>query len=138
MAIYNDTAAALYTALTGGTALTALLAGTTSVYNMQAPDGASLDYVVFQFQGGGPENVNPSSLENNLWTVRCHSETSAKQAGLIFEQVDTLLHRKSLTVGGAAAIWCARETNLSSVETTPDGEHIYMVGGIYRIRTTGV
>ncbi len=55
----NALETALYNTLSGGTALTALLAGGTaapSIYNQQAPDEAAFPYVVFALQGGGDEN----------------------------------------------------------------------------------
>ena len=134
--ILDDTSAALYTTLTGGTALTALLAGTTSVYDSQAPDGSSYAYAVFSHQGGGPELINPSNIEGNLWFVRVYSSTSMKLATQAFAQVDLLLHKKNLSISGVTTFWCAREENIKLVETTPSGEKAYTAGGIYRIRTT--
>lgn len=147
MTVLDATAAAIDTTLRAGTALTALLStaprtsGTVpvaAIYEGAAPDGATLPYVVYQHQGGGPDSINPSDIESNLWTVKCYSGTSAKAAAAIFEQVDTLLHKRNLTITGGACFWCAREINLKLVETTPAAEKVYMTGGIYRIRTTGV
>lgn len=132
--ILDKTSAALYTTLTGGTALTALLAGTASVYDMQAPDGASLPFVVFSLQAGGPENVDNNSLEQNIWNVRGYSATSAKTATLIFEQVDLLLNRVNISITGYNTLWCAREETYKFVEETPNGR-IWSAGGMYRIRT---
>jgi hypothetical protein len=135
--ILDKTSAAIYTTLTGSTALTALLNDATSVYDTQAPEGASLDYVVFSLQAGGPEVVTGSEIENNLWFVRVYS-TSAKKASEAFEKVDALLHRKNITIGSGVTWWCAREENVKNVEVTPSGQLIWMAGGIYRIRTSGV
>lgn len=134
--ILDKTAAAIYTALNGGTALTALLAGTTSIYDAQAPDGASYPFVVFSHQGGGPDNIAPVTIESNLWYVRAYSETSAKTAAEIFEQVDALLHRKALSITGFTTFWCNREQNIRLIENLPSGEKVWSAGGIYRIRTT--
>ena len=134
--IIGDTATALYTTLTGGTALTAMLSGTTSVYHAQAPDEATMPYVVFNHQGGGPDGINPSRLENNIWWIRAYSVTSMLNASNIFDKVDTLLHKVNISITGATTIWCQRETNISLVETASSGKPIYTVGGMYRIRTT--
>lgn len=131
----NAIAAALYSTLTSGTALTALLAGTTAVYNGQAPDDAALPYVVFSKQGGGPENIDPSDRRNLIYFVRGYALT-AKAAGDIDTQVDTLLHKKNLSVSGKTVIWTARETDLEMVENPPDDVPVYMAGGLYRIRLT--
>jgi hypothetical protein len=135
--LLGDTSVALYTTLAGGTALTALLAGTTSVYESQAPDKSTYPFVVFNHQGGGPDNINPSEIESNLWLVKVYSATSAKSASDIFAQADALLHRKNISIGSAKTFWCCREQNVKLVENPPNGVIRYMRGGIYRIRTTG-
>ena len=142
--IIDDTATALTTILVGGTALTAMLStvpntGTAivpAIYHIQAPDAADLPYVVFNHQGGGPELINPSNLESNVWWIRSYSMTSALNSALIFEQVDLLLHKKNITITDATTIQCVRDQNISLVENLPTGEPIYTCGGMYRIRTT--
>ena len=134
--ILDKTSASLYTTLQSGTALTALLAGTTSVYDMQAPDNATLPYVTFSHQGGGPDNIAPVNLENNLWYVRAYSSTSSKSATEIFEQADLLINRKAISITGYNTFWCNRETNIKLVENLPNGQKVWSCGGIYRIRTS--
>jgi hypothetical protein len=134
--IIDDTATALYTTLKAGTALTAMLSGTTSIYHMQAPDDAGLPYMVFNHQGGGPDLINPSNLESNIWWIRSYSVTSALNSALIFEQADLLLHKKNITITDATTIQCVREQNITLVEQLPTGKPIYTCGGMYRIRTT--
>ena len=134
--IINDTATALYSTLTSGTTVTALLAGTTSIYHMQAPDNAPLPYIVYSLQAGGPELINPSKLETNTWWVRVYSASSASNAAQIFEKADALLDRKNISITGATTIQCVRDENIALVEQTPTGKAIYDCGGMYRIRTT--
>lgn len=142
--IIDNTATALGSVLTNGTALTTLLGtvpntGTASIpaiYHMQAPEGAKLPYVVYSHQGGGPDNENRSNLESNLWYVRAYSGSTSANAGTIFTQVDALLHKKNITIGSATTIWCCREENISLIENNPAGIRTYTCGGIYRIRTT--
>lgn len=134
--IINDTATALGSVLMSGTALTALLAGTTSVYHLQAPDEASFPYVVFNHQGGGPTGDSPSRIEDNVWWIRCYSVTSALSSAQIFEQVDALLHRINIVITGATTFWCQRESNIALIENQPTGNKIFTCGGMYRIRTT--
>lgn len=133
--ILDDTSAALYTTMNGGTALTALLASTTSVYDTQAPDVAALPFVVFSHQGGGPDNLAPVNLESNLWYVRAYSASGMKAASEIMTQIDALLHRKALAITGNTTFWCNREENIKLVENLPNGGKIWSAGGIYRIRT---
>jgi len=133
--ILDKTAAALYTTLNAGTALTALLARTDGIYDTQAPDGAVLPYVVFSHQAGGPENVDPNNLEQNVWYVRAYDDTRFKDATEIFEQIDTLLNKVNISITGFNTLRCVREENVRILETLPNKTKIWGVGGMYRIRT---
>ena len=145
--LLGDTSTALNTTFAGGTALTALLStvpntGTAvypAVYDMQAPDGATLPYLIYNHQGGGPDSINPSEIESNLWLVKAYSATSAQNASQIFAEADLLIHRKQLSINGGTVntFWCAREENVKLVETLPSKQHVWMQGGLYRIRTAG-
>jgi hypothetical protein len=92
--------------------------------------------MTFSHQGGGPDNIAPVDLENNLWYVRAYSATSAKDATEIFAQADLLLDRKALSITGYNTFWCNRESNIKLVENLPNGGKIWSSGGIYRIRTS--
>lgn len=128
----NALASALYSRLQG-TALTSLLAGTTSIFHMQAPEGATLPYVVFNLQGGGDENLDANRTKNLIVFVRGYSESSAAQAGSIDAQIDTLLHLSPLTVSGWTNIWMGRETDVETVEVQENNQLIWMQGGLYRV-----
>jgi hypothetical protein len=130
----SATAKALYATLSGGTALTSLLAGTASVYDTQAPDGASLPYVVFSHAGGGPDNINPSNLENDVWWIRAYTTGTMEAAYAIREQVDALVHKQALSPSGWTVLDCRRETSVTTVENPPSGQRISVAGGLYRIR----
>ena len=130
----NAVKQALYNKLTGGTALTALLAGTASVYDNIAPRGGTFDYVIFGLQGGGDENICPIRFKNFVWSVKGVSETSAQKAGQIDEQIDDLLHEQALTVTGWGVFGVTRIADFDYVETTPEGRNIWHDGGNYRIR----
>jgi hypothetical protein len=129
----NTLAAALYSTLTGGTALTALLAGTTSIYHLQAPDGASLPYIVFNKQAGGPDNLTPSDARTLAYQVRGFAAT-AKRAGEIDAQVDALITGKALTVTPYTNYYTVRDADIEMVETPQNGAPIFSAGAIYRIR----
>jgi hypothetical protein len=126
--------AALYSRLSGGTALTGLLAGTASVYNGQAPDAAPFDYVVFSCQGGGPENITPSRMEDITLFVRGYSKKGAAAADAIDAQIDILLHGKPLTVPGWTNFWVMRESYLVGTDALPNTVKVWMSGGLYRAR----
>jgi len=131
--------AAIYTTLQAGTALTALLAGTTSafpmnIYHLQAQDNAPLPYVVFSIQAGGDENQTPKRRKNNLLYIRGYSDTSAANAGSIDTEIDALLNGQAITSAGWANIYTRRENDIELIENLPSGEKIYCMGGFYRMR----
>jgi len=134
MAIGYDLYPAIYSKLTGSTALTALLSGTTAVYDKQAPIGAALPYVVYSIAAGGPDNICPSPLENVVVSVRAWAETG-KQARAIDQQIDNLLRGTKLTMtNGWVNFWSAREQDIEMVETSTSNQVRYMAGGLYRFR----
>jgi len=130
----NAISKGIYDTLKAGTALTALLAGTTSIYNMQAPDSATLPYVVFNLQGGGWDANLPTDAINVLYYIRGYTKFSAAAAGSIATQIDALLHGKTITVSGYTNYWCNHESEIEFVENLPSGDKIYNSGYYYRIR----
>lgn len=130
----NELSAAIYSKLQGTSAIRSLLAGTTAIYHMQAPEGQAYPYIVFNVQGGGDENQSQHRTKNLVVFVRAYSAVSPAQAGSIDAQVDTALHLVPLTVTGWSNFWLARETDIELVENEPNARPIYTVGGMYRVR----
>lgn len=123
---------ALYSRLSGATAITSLLASGTPVYAAQAPEGATLPYIVYSVQGGGDTNDTNNRLKNLVLFVRAYATTNAR-AGSIDGAIDTALHLVPFTgVTGWTNIWLAREEDLETVENPPTGSQVFMNGGLYR------
>ena len=96
----NALETALLGTLTGGTALTALLAGgSASVYNGQPPREGVLPWVQFSLASGIEENITPADTQRYVYLVKGVA-SSLNTAGLIAEQIHTLLHGTNLTVSG--------------------------------------
>lgn len=121
----------LYSKLSGNGALIAELGGTL-IYNKLAPQGTTGAYVVFQWQGGGPENDTPTESRSVLYTVRAIADTQAKAATLD-GLIDGALHNQALTISGFSNYWTAREQDINLVELTAGAQPKYHIGGIYRI-----
>jgi hypothetical protein len=129
----NELDAAIYTRLQG-TAITSQLAGTTSLYHIQAPENATLPYIVWNIQGGGDENLTQNRTKNLVMFIRAYSANTAAQAGSIDDQVDAALTNSNvLTVSGWTNIWLAREQDVETVQLEPSGKQIFMAGGLYRV-----
>lgn len=132
MSAYNVLNTAVFNQLAGGTALVTALGGT-AIYYQQAPDEATLPYVLWNWQAGGDENMTSNRTKNMMALFRSFAVTP-KQAGEIDALVDARLHLQTLTVSGWTNFWCARETDISLIENLPNGQKTYMAGALYRIR----
>lgn len=123
---------AIYSKLSNGTALTTAMGGT-AIYIDQAPDNASLPYVIFNLVAGGPDNITPRDMRSSLWDVKAFASTRGS-ANVLDGLCSSLLHGGSVTVSGYTTFWLVRESDFSLVENLPNGGKIYMAGGDYRIR----
>jgi hypothetical protein len=132
----NSLSSAVFSKLSQGTALTALLAGTSSVYFNIAPDEATLPYVVFSYQSAMDENLTPRRSVNDLMYIRGYTDVSGAAAGNIATQIDNLFQGATITVTGWTNFWSARETEIENTEITASGKRIYNAGGVYRIRVS--
>lgn len=125
---------ALSSILTGGTALTALLSGTAAVYNAQAPQGAAYPFVVFNQQAGGDDNLTQTRMKTYVYQIASFSKTSQAAAWAMDAAVDTLLNGVTLSVTGWTNFWTAKEQELPIIENLSNGEMVYSVRSLYRIR----
>ena len=126
--------AAIYSRLQTTSAITSLLSGTAAIYNQQAPEGATLPFIVFSTPSELDENMTQNRTKNNMVYIRAYSGSSAAQAGSIDAAIDTALHLIPLTVSGWTNFWMAREQGIELVETQPTGKIIYSAGANYRAR----
>lgn len=135
MSVYNVLNTAIYNKLKAGTALTTLLDGSW-VFYLEAYPKKDPPYVIWSYYGGGPDNINPSDMHNNLVHVRGYAN-SAALAGSIDYQCYLLLHKQTLSVAGYTNFATTREMDVPPlVEHTESGVDIYASGGIYRVRIT--
>ena len=130
----NALSSAVFSKLTQGTALTALLSGTASVYFNIAPDEASLPYAVFSYQSALDDNMTPRRSINDLMYIRGYTDVNGAAAGNIATQIDNLFQGATITVSGYNDFWTVRETEIENVEITASGKRIYNAGGVYRVR----
>jgi hypothetical protein len=125
---------ALYSKLTGTSAITTLLSSNTAVFNQQATQAAALPFVVFQQMSETDMNESPHRSKALLYLVKGIASTGFKQAGDIDNAIDTALHRTTLTVSGWTNYLVRRESSVRYVEPLPGGGNVYHAGGIYRLR----
>ena len=127
--------AAIYSRLKTTSAVTSLLAGTTAIYHLQAPEGQAYPYVVFNIQGGGDVNETARRRKNLMVYVRAYTTglNGAAQGGSIDAQIDSALHLVPLTISGWTNTWLARETDIELAQNEPNGQQVHTNGGVYRI-----
>src|SRR5690606_28931011 len=85
---YNALNAAIYTKLSGGTALTGALGGT-CIYHGVAPEGAALPYVVWSYAAGGADNFTPRESVQEVVYVRAYAD-DAKEAAQLDAHINNL------------------------------------------------
>jgi hypothetical protein len=138
MSVFNALGAGVYTKLSSGTALTALLSGGTasgsaSIYSLEAPFNASYDYVIFNVQTGSETNDTRHRIKDITLQVRAYATNQAK-AGTIDAQCDVLLHNGSLTIAGWSCLWLVRSQDIEIVEYDESSRPIYTRGGLYDLK----
>ena len=126
--------AALYTKLTGGTALTSLLASATAVFNWLGPENTDPPYVVFNSQSDVPVyTLSGVAYENTIYTVKGVTlGPSAAAAGAIATQIDLALNDQTLTISGYTQMYMRREQAIDYPEVVA-GQRYHHRGAMYRI-----
>lgn len=113
--------------------LTAALSAATAICESFATPEDELPYCIYQFQGGGDENLTPSEMLNEVWLVKGVAG-SLSAAKTIASAIQGALHNQTLTVSGWTNFWTARESAVKYVEVDDAGNPIYHRGGLYRVR----
>ena len=132
MSVFTALYTGLFNQLSGGTALITALGGT-AIYQMQAPPNSTLPYVVMSHAGGGPENITPSDMRNQIVFVRAYAAT-VSQANNLDALCSARLHKQNVAVTGYTNLYTWRETDLQNVDNPADLAPVYMAGAHYRIR----
>ena len=120
----------LYGRLSAGTALIGALGGT-AIFRNQAPDGQALPYVVYSWQGGGPQHNTAHQDANGLIYIRAYA-ARASQAGSISALVLTLLDRNPLSPTGWTNFGLMADGHVEMPYTDESGT-TYASGDTYRI-----
>ena len=134
----NPIAAAIYTNLTGASALTTLLnAGTAGVFETLAPEGEDPPYVVYNAQSPStPVYAFGTAVkwEDAIYQVQAVTEGhTAAAAGTIADKIDDALNGATLTITGYTAMYVARIQTVDYPELAAGGKRFNHRGGLYRI-----
>lgn len=119
------------------TAAPALLSS--RIYADEAPQGATLPYVVFNVQGAFDDLTEVGAVR--VWAVLLYlvrvigKGTSYAALQSTADAIDARLHRSSGPAGSTAYVdACVREQPFRLPETTSSGEQYRHLGGLYRLR----
>lgn len=135
----NELDASIYNKLTGDATLTGLLAaGTASVFNGMAPQGAAMPYVVFSAASDRDGyTLDAEATVDFIYGVKAVTSSPAgsptkKAAGTIAARIKTVLNDAPLTITGRTWLSTRRESSIDYSE--PANSNVYFhVGGNYRI-----
>jgi hypothetical protein len=127
----NALNAAIYSKLSGGTALVSALGGT-CIYHGIAPEGKALPFVIWSYVAGGHENMTPRESVNAVVYVRAYA-VDAKTAAQLDGYAAELLETK-LTVTGWNNFWLAREESIVLPSIDEAGKSTWSCGAYYRVR----
>lgn len=123
---------AIYSRLSGDAGLAALVDD--RIYNIAAPRGASLPYVVFNQQSGREENRTPRRERLYDYTIKAIAQT-LQEAGDIADAIDTAMFDATLHVDGwNEAYWVRPVTTIRYKEIEASGDAVYHAGAVYEIR----
>ena len=129
---------ALYSKLTGASAVTDLLATSTSVYHGQAPEGAAYPFVIFHQQAGTRTRAQgkTTAFVEETWLVKAVDENSTSDtAEAIAEAVEATLANGTLTVTGRTLHDVYPSGDVNYLER--DGDRTYRHHGAnYRVVTS--
>ena len=125
-----------YNLIVGNAALQTLLggsAGDKKIYQVKAPQSASLPYITFGLLTESPIGTfaDFESIEDMTYWVNCFSSTSTANIAGIADGVMGALDDTTLTVTGYTSMKCLREFTSSPTWDSETG--IYMISLRYRI-----
>ena len=133
MSAFNALGSAVYSKLSGGTALVALLYSGSSIYNVAPPFEANYDYVVFNVQGGAEPSDSQHRIKEITLQVRAYA-TALNRAGSIDAACDALLHNGTLSMTGWSVFWLKRAQDIELIEYDESNRPIYTRGGLYDLK----
>ena len=124
---------AIYTKLSGYSALTSQLGSVTAVYFGQAPFDAELPYVVYTIAGGGEDNDVSLDSGDISYYIKGVAKT-ALSAGAIADSIRDALHEQTMTIDAPWTVYrCQHDQVLMFVENT-ERDQYWHAGGSYRIK----
>ena len=132
----NATDVAVFTKLTGASALTTLLSGgTASVFNWVGPQNTDPPYVIFNVQSPSVpvRTLTGVAYENLIYSVRgvTVGPTTAA-AGTIATQINVALDDKALSITGFTLMYLRRVQDIDFPEIVA-GQQYHHRGATYRI-----
>jgi uncharacterized protein DUF3168 len=137
----NEINTAIYGKLAGDATLTALVSSfqnATSIFHLQAPEGADFNYIVFNKQAETEPNDSRHRIIDLVYQVRAFAKDGslpgAKAAQAIDARGQVLLHGATLTISNHTLLKINRIGGLEDATAEPNTDVVYSAGSLYRVR----
>lgn len=124
--------AAVRAKLVGASGVTALVGQ--KVYNLQAPAGGTLPYLIFYQASGIIPNLQPRDTLDYVFRVDCWSASGSGAIGLSGAVYDAL-HEQTLTLSGWTNYWMVCEQEQSLIQDVSGVQYYRRVWDV-RIRAS--
>lgn len=123
---------ALYDKLAAASGVTDLVS--TRIYWDQAPEGATLPYIIFNLNSGGPVAAQYGKDDIDQMVTIVGVSTLQATVLSIADAVKTALHRERLTLTGWTDWAETRLQSPISYVENEDRKQYHYAGGLYRVR----
>lgn len=113
-----------------------LMGEVNGVYSSEAPQGAPMPYVIFEWMGGTDVTfVNGIRVwHSGVWVVKAVDETTTfADLQTAAERLEALLHRQSGNNSGGTVFTATREAPFRSAYSDDSGKSYRELGGRFRI-----
>lgn len=113
MATYPSVDTAIYSLLSGASGITDIVG--TKIYNLQAPSGVSVPYLIFYVASGVIPNTEPRDTINQIYRIESR-QTSRAGAEALHGAVYSAVHEQALSITGWSNYWLVCESEQRFVE----------------------
>ena len=120
MAVLPDLDTSIYNILANDAGVAALVSA--KIYNLQAPFGSALPYLVFYEAVGIIPNITPRDTLDDTYRIESRAGTRAAASGLHLA-VYTAVHEQALTITGWSNYWLVCERSQRFIENVDGAQY---------------
>ena len=127
--------ASTWALLNSDSALTDMLATTSSIYHRRAPLNAPFPFILFAKQSGSPTwTFEGPPFDGSVWLFQgIDRSASSSMAEDIGKRIDILLTDPNLTLSDGTLMYCRRLSDIDFDDGSDSDVLIHHVGGLYQV-----